>query len=81
MMVEKGFKKIKWLCCPCIEQVRYPTSGSSEDTFLRDSARPGPCRHGATLVLATESEDSVRGEQCASVLGCPSICGAPRSKP
>lgn len=26
VMVEKGFKKIKWLCCPCIErQVRYLT--------------------------------------------------------
>ena len=37
-------------------------------TFLRGSARPRPCRLSATLVLATETEDSVRGEQCASIL-------------
>ena len=48
--------------------------------FLRDSAKPRSCqRLGAALVPATETEASVRGERCASVLGCPPICGAPRS--
>ena len=53
---------------------------SPEDTFLRDSARPTrPCRLSATLVHATETEVSLRGEQGTSVLGRSSICGAPRS--
>ena len=69
-----------WLYCPCTEQVRYPTLRSLEDTFLRGSARPRPCKLSATLVLATETEASVRGEQCASILGCPSICSATRSQ-
>ena len=52
---------------------------SPEDTFLRDSARPRPCRLSATLVHATETEVSLRREQGTSVLGRSSICGAPRS--
>ena len=42
-----------------------------QDLGLVDSVPPS--------YLATETEASVRGQQCASILGCSSICGTLRS--
>ena len=66
--------------CTAVAQNKYVTRHNAalkilffevlQDLGLVDSVPPW---------FATETEASLRGDQCASILGCPHLCGAPRS--